>query len=65
MMPSSDISKCNGDGCAKRDSCWRFVCPPNAHWQAYMQPVFEDGECQSFYPFDHITRTYEIGGGTK
>lgn len=34
----TDISKCLGDYCALRDSCWRHVAPSSGCSQSYIHP---------------------------
>lgn len=50
----TDISKCAGlavDGtpCPMRESCWRFVAPPDPHWQSWAAFSL-DGECMAYLP---------------
>lgn len=45
-----DIAKCSGNGCEKRDSCYRYVAPADTYYQSYFQtPPIEDGECQFYW----------------
>jgi hypothetical protein len=47
----ADISKCNGYGCKKRDTCYRFTAP-NSDYQSYFSivPVARNGECGEYWP---------------
>ena len=31
----SDITKCDGEGCPLRSSCWRFLAPADPQWQSW------------------------------
>lgn len=45
------ISKCTGEGCNKRDTCYHFSSIPNEHYQSYFtSPVLEkNGECEMYW----------------
>jgi hypothetical protein len=45
-----DISMCDGEGCKKRETCYRFTATPDRR-QAYFKhpPVKEDGKCAYFW----------------
>lgn len=45
MSLSNDISKCRGEGCLFKVTCWRFRCPGNPMWQSYAN--FDDDKKQS------------------
>lgn len=36
MFDGNDISKCSGDGCDIKEYCWRFGCPGDPLYQAYV-----------------------------
>ena len=44
----SDISKCNGEGCSKKDSCYRYLAPSSEKWQSYIS-VEEPDKCEYFW----------------
>lgn len=44
----ADITKCNGFGCSKKDTCYRFLAKENPYWQAYGQFPVEN--CTSYWP---------------
>jgi hypothetical protein len=46
----SDISKCKGEGCNKKRSCYRFLAPAS-EYQAYFMdsPIKEDGTCNQYW----------------
>lgn len=49
----SDITKCTGDKCDKKESCLRYT-QEEASWQSYFHPPFkvvgEDQVCDYFIP---------------
>jgi hypothetical protein len=47
IMP--DIAMCHGDGCARRDACYRYRAVPSTR-QAYFAkpPLGSDGTCPYF-----------------
>ena len=46
-----DIAMCHGEGCAKRDECYRHRAQPSSFRQAYFIPTLGlDGTCHEFIP---------------
>lgn len=43
------ISMCLGEGCPRKESCYRFTAPKSLVWQSYFnyQPD-PDGDCEGF-----------------
>lgn len=39
----TDISKCHGIGCDKKEKCFRYTCL-SSYWQSYFQPDVVDCE---------------------
>ena len=31
----ADISMCRGEGCLRREECYRFLVKPDREWQSY------------------------------
>lgn len=31
----ADISMCRGEGCLRREECYRFLAKPDREWQSY------------------------------
>lgn len=68
-----DIAKCPGEGCSKRNECYRHRAYPDSQWQSYMTTPEKKGEeCEMFMPiegrrvmsimdFDLCDRKIEIG----
>ena len=49
----SDISKCEGTNCPKKDTCYRFLAKENEYWQAYFVDVPYDRKisaCEYYWP---------------
>jgi hypothetical protein len=45
----TDITKCKGDGCHVKGTCYRFTAPKGM-WQSYfMNPPIKDGECEMYW----------------
>ena len=46
----SDISKCKGEGCNKKRSCYRFLAPVSEYQSYFMDsPIKEDGTCNQYW----------------
>jgi len=58
----TDISKCSGEGCTRRTTCYRHTATPTAHWQSWFSvpPLNSDGTCSRYWPIDA-----ERSGGTN
>lgn len=48
----SDITMCEGKGCPKKETCYRFTVTPDTYWQAWFAgtPTTENEECPYYYP---------------
>ena len=44
----TDISKCDGENCDRKQTCWRFTAPSNEHRQSYMAPEKRGSECEYY-----------------
>ena len=53
----TDISKCQGFGCTKRESCYRFVAPAGI-WQSWMQP--NPIHCYHYWPIHPATEPADV-----
>lgn len=48
-----DIAKCPGDGCSRKNECYRHRAYPNPYRQAYMTTPEKKGkECLEFIPIE-------------
>jgi len=61
-----DIAMCNGDGCAKRDTCYRATATPS-YYQSYftLNPIKDEnsGECPEYW--DDAEYKKDKGGKKK
>lgn len=46
----TDISKCPGTDCDRRESCWRYTAPAKPHWQSYFFPSVHGERCEDYMP---------------
>lgn len=44
-----DIAKCTGEGCPKKESCYRFTSKPSMRQSYFVTPPIKDGECNSYW----------------
>lgn len=46
-----DIQMCTGEGCQKKDSCWRHTAKPDKCYQSWFDkpPFLENGDCEYFW----------------
>lgn len=46
----TDISKCNGENCPIKETCWRYLAP-DGHWQSYMNYEYnkEKNKCDGYW----------------
>ena len=54
----ADITKCEGVGCYRKESCYRYTAPANDLWQSYFlsSPKKMD-DCPEFWPIE--SKEYE------
>lgn len=46
----ADITKCNGEGCSIKDSCYRFTVKANEYYQSYfVEPPINNGKCEMYW----------------
>jgi len=44
-----DITKCKGEGCKRREGCWRFKAP-ESEWQSYFASSPVGKRCKDYWP---------------
>lgn len=47
----TDISKCDGTNCDKKDTCYRYLAPDNPYYQSYLlaeDAVDKEGCCKYY-----------------
>ena len=56
-----DISKCSGEGCPMKETCYRFTAIADKLWQSYFMnaPIKEDNTCDYYWPNEN-DRTKEV-----
>lgn len=59
----TDISKCQGLQCDKRESCWRFTAPAGI-WQSWMSPE-NPARCEYYWPIAPAKPSSPPSGGEK
>ena len=42
----ADISKCKGEGCIKKQTCYRFLAPSSS-WQSFIKP--DPSDCKMYW----------------
>jgi hypothetical protein len=49
-----DVTMCYGEGCAQKESCYRYLATPDKYWQSYFTtpPVDENGNCDYYWKHD-------------
>ena len=46
----ADITKCSGEGCKKKESCYRFTAPSSDLQTMFVTPPLDkDGECEYYW----------------
>ena len=54
-----DITKCKGNDCPMKESCYRFTAEENEVLQAYfVEPPIKDGKCEMYWS-DTSQRIFE------
>lgn len=44
-----DITMCRGDGCPKKQSCYRYTAKASDYQSFFMTPPVKDGECDHYW----------------
>lgn len=57
----TDISKCDGAFCEKKEECYRYRAEVG-HWQSYINPTIRGKACEYFWPIiqEHKIKEIEI-----
>ena len=51
----TEISKCKGDGCPVRGTCYRFTAPGDLRYQAFLRPdAITDRGCAHYWPTKEV-----------
>jgi hypothetical protein len=56
-----DISMCTGEGCPRKETCYRFTAEASEFRQSYFinAPIKEDNTCEYYWPNEN-DRTKEV-----
>ena len=57
----SDISKCNGNGCDRRDECYRFTAPACDYRQSWIVPPAVGEACEYRLPVYRTVAQQPLG----
>jgi hypothetical protein len=49
LTQMTDITKCKGDGCHVKGTCYRFTATAGWHQSYFMNPPIKDGECEMYW----------------
>jgi hypothetical protein len=44
-----DITMCSGEGCPLKDSCYRYTAVEDEYQSYFIDPPFEDAECDHYW----------------
>jgi len=45
----TDITKCTGDGCELKETCYRFTAPMGTYQSMFVDVPLKDGECDYYW----------------
>lgn len=45
----TDISKCDGENCTKKETCYRWLAEADAMYQSYIYPELIAGTCIDYW----------------
>ena len=47
----ADITKCNGEGCHKKETCYRYTAPSSEYRQSYfvIVPIKDNKTCDEYW----------------
>jgi len=45
-----DITMCTGEGCPKKETCYRFTAIPGRYQSFFVAPPYKDGDCPRYSP---------------
>jgi hypothetical protein len=62
----TDISKCDGERCPRKEQCYRYTAKDGGKWQSWFSspPTCED-ECNDFWPIVPPAENAREGEETK
>lgn len=55
-----DITKCSGEHCPLKESCYRYFSKANPYWQSYFDIIPYDlhtNECEDYWKMDQFEKS--------
>ena len=54
-----DISKCTGEECPMKETCYRFTSPAGMYQSFFMTPPIKNGKCEYYWSQNATSNTKE------
>ena len=51
-----DITKCNGEGCEARVTCYRFTATPSLYQSYFTESPIKDGGCEYYINHNRLNK---------
>ena len=48
----TDISKCSGENCPMKESCYRFTAEAGQMQSYFIEPPIKDGKCEYYWEYE-------------
>jgi hypothetical protein len=48
-MAMTDITKCTGEDCPLKETCYRFIAPSEMYQSFFMTPHVKNGKCEYYW----------------
>ena len=55
----TDITKCTGEGCPLKETCYRFTAPAEMYQSFFMDSPIKDGKCEYYWSRNATSNTKE------
>ena len=49
----TDISKCSGENCPMKESCYRFTAEAGQMQSYFIEPPIKDGKCEYYWEYEN------------
>lgn len=49
-----DISKCDGVGCDRKETCYRYTAKADPIYQSYIRPINRGEKCEDYWKVEEI-----------
>jgi hypothetical protein len=50
----ADITMCSGEGCPKRETCYRAQAPEGIRQSWFVEVPLRDGDCRHYWPMPDV-----------